>query len=284
MNKNEIIKVKVQKIAYFKADSSWYILNTDRGSALGVVPFEVKIGDYLELEGFFRTSTFNGAQEFVFKTALISIPEDSRALLTYAVSLTKGLGTAKEFIIWEQYGENWKDTEWLDIPGINEEILFDWQDTLKRLEDQKTQTQAISFLLGKEASLTMANAAFKEWKDKTISIVNADCYALAELPHYGFQSIDEKIRLNFGIQDRDIRRVSACILYLMNSMSREDGTRIDRVVLLHKVAELILNVSDLFEKSISNLITANKIVTLGRESFSLYKDWKEENIIWKHIA
>jgi len=129
-------------------------------TAKGVITWEVKEGDMLELEGNWKTSSYTGEQEFDFRTACASIPEDSRTLLTYAVSLTPGLGPAIETSIWEKYGEKWTDALELDIPRIKEQTRFHWLNTLTRIREQKNQANAISYLLGKGCTLNMANAAW----------------------------------------------------------------------------------------------------------------------------
>ncbi|GAG15917.1 unnamed protein product, partial [marine sediment metagenome] len=153
---------------YRKPDSGWSILKTDKGICKGVVEFEPNAGDMLQLEGTWATSNYDGALEFSFKNAILTIPEDPRALLQYAANITKGIGPAIEDVIWIEYGESWREHDDLTgIPGVGESTRWYWQDTLKRLEEQQVQTQTISFLLGKGCTINLATLAWTRWGAKT---------------------------------------------------------------------------------------------------------------------
>lgn len=284
MRKTEIITAVVTRVIYCKEDSDWYILGTDKGTAKGVVLFHTKEGDMLQLEGYWQTSKFDGKEEFVFKTALLSIPDDPRALLHYAVELTKGMGEAAKDKIWEAYGEQWqKEKELEGVLGLSRQARINWQETLRFLEDHVAQRQAISFLLSKSCTLNMATVAWTRWREKTISLVSDDCYRLAELPNYGFTSVDAEIRKSFGIKDGDPRRLDAALLYVLGQLTEQDGTLVDVQDAAKELSRIVPDVANRMKNSISRLIQAKKIAALNTSLIALQPDFENESVIWSRF-
>lgn len=280
--KTETIPVKIEKIRYFKKDSSWYILKTDLGMCLGTVPFEVKENDLLQLNGYWQLSKFDGKQEFIFKSALMSVPEDSRALLHYAVELTKGLGGTAENRIWGKYQEEWSKSNLSEIPKITDATRFNWITTLQRLKDQKGQTQAVSFLMAKNCTMNMAVVAWNTWGDKTVSTVMGNCYELTELPYYGFVLVDEKIRPQFGIPDADPRRMEAAIIYTMQQLTESAGSLVEVETLRNELMKIFP--FDVPETALYQLETKKKIKILSPNVLALQQHWENDIVIYKELC
>lgn len=270
-----------------KPDSKWTILKTDKGKCLGVVAFEPKDGDCLKLEGEWKTSDRTGEQEFHFKAAQLDMPTDSRALLHYAASITKGIGPAKEEEIWKAFGEEWRQTHILTgIKGITADIHWHWKDTLSRLDENEQQTQAISFLIAHNCSLNMANAAWGRWEKSTVSIVDADPYELTKLPHYGFGDVDNGIRQMFGIETHDPRRLRAAIMYSVGKIVGEGNTIIAWDKTVEMASELVPDCKDQFEDAVRVLEEADRLRTLTDDlgldlMLCREEDYKDESAIWK---
>ena len=72
----EIIKTKLERMIYRKADSGWCIVKIQHGTAKGVIGWDAKDGELLKLEGEWKKSAYNGSNEFNFKAAMPDIPED----------------------------------------------------------------------------------------------------------------------------------------------------------------------------------------------------------------
>lgn len=280
MPKLETITVKVERIAFRKPDSLWTIALTDRGTIKGVIGFDVKEGDHVRLEGTWKHSDFNGKDEFDFRGAMLHLPEDPRALLTYAVSMTKGLGEAKELAIWEKYGAEWRNQETLDLPGMGESVQFHWQDTLRRLKEQGEQTQAIAFLLSHGCTLNLATVAWETWRADTAGKVNADPYALCDLPRYGFAWVDANVRPRFGIEPSDPRRVDAAIAYVMGNLAEKQGTAIPGRDVC-EATQVLVSSNGKFEIRIEAMCRAEKLVRLPSGCLALKKDWENEAAIWE---
>ena len=276
----ETLVAQIEDIRYRKEDSLWTIAITDKGAIKGVIPFDVKPGDWVKLEGRWKHSEFNGKEEFDFRACMLHLPEDPRALLIYAVSITKGLGDAKELAIWEKYGAKWQEQETLDIPGIGETIQFHWQDTLRRLREQREQTQAIALLLSKGCTLNLATLAWETWKADTLGKVNADPYVLCELPRYGFAWIDENVRPRFGIAADDPRRIDAAIQYTMGQLAEKIGTALPGGEVCTATQALVPS-DGKFQERIDALRQAEKIVLVADGCLALRKDWENESAIWE---
>jgi len=274
---------------YRKPDSQWTILQCldDSGrnfTAKGVIEFEPRHGDILTLEGQWKQSEFNGQMEFCFKTAALCLPTDPRALLHYACTLTKGLGPVRELEIWEKYGERWQDCETLDLPGLSETVVWNWQETRRRLESQAAQTGAIAWLMSMGCSLNLATLAWNIWELKTHRLVEEDCYRLAELPHYGFSDIDTGIRERFGIADADPRRIQAAILYALDQITSTGNTVAAWSAIFSRVRELLPASGDQFDKAMQSLMRHGKIEMLSGELIATAVDVKHERAVWKRFG
>ena len=283
-----IVPHSPERVCVFRKADGWSIVKVrlDSGkeaTAKGAIEFDPRPGDPLELEGDWKVSEFPGSmgrEEFVFKTAMLSIPEDPRALLHYACQITKGIGPVKETEIWEKYGTAWREQATLDVKGITESTQWAWGDTLKRLKEQNLQTQAMAFLLAKGCSMNMANAAFKAWGANTVGVTEANCYALTDLPHYGFGHVDESIRVAFGIGDNDPRRVQAAILYVLGQVVDAGDTVALWSEVAARVAGMIPGAVKMIDAAVAELVKAEKVVVMHGELLALKADWTNEDAIW----
>lgn len=294
----QIIVVSVQRVVYRKEDSGWCIVHAlpqafgDSGldavgkrlTCKGVIGFEVREGDRLQLEGYFGRSQYNGEMEFSFRTAIPHLPADLASLLHYAVSITNGLGEAREGYIWAKYGERWIEQDTLDIPGVPERVQANWRDTLRKIGEQKHQTQAITFLLARGCTLNLANVAWSEWGTNTIGTVQADCYALAQLPRYGFKGIDQDVRHHFGIGDDDPRRIEAAILYVMGELAGSGSTVQDTGTVQAEAAALVPVTDESFARHVASLVKAAKLRELDGDCLTLVQDYENEAAVFGRFA
>ena len=284
----QTITATLERVRYRKDENGWGIYQTNMGKCVGVIPWEPAEGGILKLDGEFQTSEFDGGQEFRFRAAYPALPEDSRALLSYAISLTKGLGPKREKEIWKKYGDAWKNTAELDLPGITESIKWFWTDTLGRLKDEKLQSDTFGWLLSKGCSMNMATAAWKKWTATTYGVVDANPYSLADLPRYGFGDVDRAIRQKFGIADRDWRRIDAAILYVLKNRITDGSTFVPWTQLETELATVVGDAQDLFETSLDRLINELKRVvktigTDGEPGYSLAEDAENEWIVFERF-
>ncbi len=282
----QTVTATLERILYRKGEpegNGWGIYKTNLGAAKGVIPWEPEIGAILKLEGEFKTSDFNGQNEFVFKSCYPALPEDSRALLTYAVSITNGIGPKVEQKIWERYGESWREVKELDIPGITETAKWNWTDALDRLESEKLRSETFGWLLSMGCSMNMATAAWKLWGEQAFGRVSENCYALADLPRYSFNDVDKAIRKKFKIVDKDPRRIDAAIIYVLKNRITDGSTWVRRERVQAELLTLVADVMELFDPALDRLIAAEKVVKTtdadGEQGYSLFEDAENERII-----
>lgn len=281
----QVLTIKVLKTIYRKPDNGWSLLDTDQGQAVGVVPFDFNEGDLLKCSGWWQNSKRDGKRQFSFTTATLEIPEDSRALLHYAVELTKGLGFAAEERIWAAFGDTWREHELLEgVTGISRTALSNWKDTLNRLKEQVAKTQAIAFLLSKGCTLNMAAAAWTAWEENTISTVSGNCYMLADLPRYGFKTVDDGIRQAFDIGDGDPRRLDAAVLYVVNDKAQSDGTAVQVDKIMDELCKIVPDAADGLSASIERLVEKEKLVLLDLDAVALRDDHENEVAIWERFS
>ena len=280
--KVETIRAVVERIMFRKADDGWAILRTDKGTAKGCIAWEPKLGDALKLEGAWKKSTYNGADEFIFKTAMIDVPESKRALLTYAVSITDGMGEATAEKIWARYGEEWPAARDLDIKGLTAKARDCWSDTLDRIKEQREQAQAVAFLVEHGCSLNMAATAWGKWEVATVSVVNADPFQLASLPRYGFVAVDNGIRQAFGIEDADPRRAAAAVRYLLDENARAGNTLAGLGWLEQRLATICTVAAGQLGRVLDALVQAGAVVVTG-QWVARSADFQNETAIWRRF-
>ena len=273
------ITVQIERIIFGPNATGWCILKTDRGACKGVVGWTPRDRERLTLEGDWKKSDYNGANEFVFKAAMLDVPTDARGLLAYAVEITKGLGSAAEERIWDAYGAEWQAHPELDgVTGVSARSRFEWQSTLDRLKSLDAQAHTIAWLVGKGVTMNMAAKAWTLWEGKAIGVVTADPYALCELPNYGFGHVD-KLRSAWGIGDADPRRFDAAVLYCMGRLAAEGDTAFKCDELTAEVNKCISNVAVDVPASLARLQGAGKVVECGG-CVVRAQDWKNEEKVW----
>ena len=212
---------------------------------------------------------------------MLSVPTDSRGLLEYAISQTKGLGSAAQEEIWETYREGWTKAVPLKLKkSLSESVQWAWKDTIERLELQQAQSQAIGFLMGHKCTLAWSQVAWKEWGEKTVSIVTKNPYMLAELPRYGFLMVEVGVRQSFGIEDLDPRRIEAAIIYALTDLTSSGSTVLTEEAFYKKCNELCPDAITLVEDATYRLNEAGKICFPGMGLISLESDNVNEKKIF----
>lgn len=237
----ETIEIKVNAVRYPKEDVDrknraegqtkiWYILEAEfaggRGSltAKGDMIFRPAVGEYLKLNGVW--AVYNGQREFKFSSAEVNMPVAERDMLRYACELTPGFGPATEEAVWELKGDDWRDIKAGDIKGLTEQKVSALRETIETLRLKEAQHRSIAWLMSKGATPGMAVSAWGVWGADMVGIVTANCYRLAELPNFGFTSVDREVRHAFGIGDNDPRRIEAAIHYCMGLLTERGNTAV----------------------------------------------------------
>lgn len=280
----------VEDIRFPKTDpetpgEQFYILRTDLGTVKGRLSHRPRKGEALQLEGKWEPSKYNGSMEFSFFRARVNIPEDSRALLRYACEMTTGLGPALEERIWETLGPDWKNlAEDADIRGLTPRLVRALRETLDNLALHETESRTMSWLIGLGLTFNLARVAWTKWQAKTIELVTADCYILAELPHYSFRTVDTQLRHRFKLADNDLRRISACIRYFLGQLTESD-TVADWSVLCDLVVKTIGVAPQAVSDHCRDLIAKGRLVPFPKSRrLAKTKDYAAEAAIAAYVS
>jgi len=223
---------------------AWYLLKTDQGTACGEILWRPAEGEKLLLEG--EWNVRSGDRQFKFKDAMLDIPSDPRDQLRYVCAKAKGVGEALELAIWDKWGADWWERAEADvIPRLNGKAFVGLRNAMNEFKLKRDESRAISWLIGKGATLGLAAAAWERWEKTAIGVVQDNCFILADLPRYGFGDVDRLVRRNFDIADDDPRRVTAAVVYAMQRETEWGATLVGWDKLLAAVGEEIASFENL---------------------------------------
>jgi hypothetical protein len=267
------------------------VIDTDRGCISGECGWRPKDGEQLKLEG--KTGTYQGQPQFKFTGAMIDIPVVPRDQLKYVAERTAGVGPAMEEQIWDVWGADWMtDVAPEIITRLSGKVYKSLREAIDLfvLDKEKSEamawlSEAMAWLMGKGATLALSSAAWEKWDKQTISIVQTDCYQLANLPNFGFSNVDNGMRIEFGIGDQDPRRIKAAVVYSMGNLTSQGSTLTTWGELRGKCCEVLRGMytelisaacSEMFGSGVLRPFAAVSSVALGR-------DFENENDIWEFV-
>lgn len=217
--KATVIKVLFPKTLPEAGVPQWYVLHTSAGKVVGasrVVPVQ---GHAYDFEG--EYGVYQGLQNFRFRTFSEDIPDDPRALLDYACSVTKGLGPAYANKVWEDFGAHWGDR--LRSRGEYDKRSMALRETFLRLEADQGRAKTVSQLIALGATPLIAETAYEAWKDETLSLVRQNIYILSRLAGQSFKTIDDRFRERLSIPLNAPLRVKSAIEYAINHEAETNG-------------------------------------------------------------
>ncbi len=265
----------------------WYVLSVMyEGRSLkatGECGHRPNVNSVYDLTG--DWTVWNGTAQFKFKVMEERIPDNPKGLLFYACQLTPGFGDATAEAIWNALGENWQDIEAGDVPRITETKIAALMQTLQDLERRGREAPTIIYLMQHSCTRKMAEAAWAKWLLDTISVVNANCYRLADLPNYGFRTIDNGIRQTFGIEDGDPRRIDAAIRYCFDETTAGGDTVVSWPDYWNAIRELLANVpDDLIYARIAEAFRSGDFILFDSTSeFTSARLYEYETAIWEYV-
>lgn len=280
------LNVIVDKVLYPKEgqDGDWFIIATEHGICKGNIAWRPAPGERLQLTG--KQSTYQGKSEFKFSLAIPDVPVNPRDQLRYVIERTRGVGPATETVIWETLGDDWKSVKSGDVPQLDKgSKLAALQEMIATVEQEAEKSQAIAWLIGYGSTVNMAISAWEMWETSTIGVVQQDCYRLAELPHYGFVHVDQKVRIHFGIADDDPRRIRACVLYSLKQLTSSGSTAIEWPVLRNEAVKNARGFSNLINEMVSEMFQDGALVGfIGTQRIALKQDYHNEQEIWNYVS
>ncbi len=284
-----MIEAKVTKIRYAsepQSGATFYIAETDKGIIKGKSQIGISENQYVRLDGDWQISKFNGQREFLFRSIIPMLPVSSRARFEYACSITKGIGERLQEKIWEAVGEKWETSSLENIPGVGRETRSAWRTTLIELQNQAERAEIFAWMMQAGLTANMAAAAWKLWEKDAAGVIQQNPYRLAELPNYGFKTVDEMImnRPEWEIGILDPRRIKAAILYLLDENAGNGNTSMTLPVCLSKTEDICKGIhkedflTNIQDKDIMlfNLDYGEAAASIARK-----KDFENETAIWK---
>lgn len=263
----------------------FWVVETDQGICKGKSELDINVGDYVTVDGEWRASKYNGQREFLFSSLLPSLPVTSRARFEYACSMTKGIGPAVMEKIWAALGEDWAQSVLDDIPGIGRDTKAAWKTTLIEIENQGRRADVFSWLMQAGLTANMATAAWVKWGEEAAGVVHQNPYRLAELPHYGFLTVDEIVlRGAWGIDRLDPRRIRAALLHLLDKNAGDGHTAVLMRECLEQASVICPDITfDLFREAMETPEVVSIGAEYGIDNTYLARriDYKHETIIWE---
>ena len=280
------LKIRVEQVLFPRTaeQADWYVLATDQGKMSGNMAWRPEPGQRLIVEG--AWGAYLGARTFKFRSAMCDVPTDPHAKLAYVIEKCSGAGHSLLSAIWEKWRDDWEKNYRPDvIPRFGGRLFENFQGALSDVNTEGMKSEAMAWLMAKGATMGCAAAAWEEWEDETVGVVSANCYRLADLPHFGFSNVDRSVRVHFGIEDGDPRRIQAGVLYALRQLTDSGSTAIEW--------------NDLFQASVKLLggIYSEKIVEAVKAMFddgslrgfskshtiALGQDFWNETEIWNYV-
>lgn len=284
--------ITMEKMLAAKPDRKWYFFRAVMGGdgtpetsviCKGSMGWEPQPLETLALIG--EWVVYRGERQFQFKTAKLTLPLDPRAQLHYVCHRAKGIGIAIEQAIWDARKENWRNLQRGEIRKLTDAAYDHFIEEINSFEGYREKAEIISWLEDKGCSEGMAADAYKNWGADTAGIVNTDCYRLAELPGYSFQTVDENIRRNFGISDDDSRRLRSAISYVLRQETEDGSTAVNCWRHLTACQKLLVNIGDEF---IIQCVREMKeegslFIFAGQNMMALKRDYRNEQMIYEFV-
>jgi exodeoxyribonuclease V alpha subunit len=248
----------IERITYYSEETGYTVLRlkpekpmpnlTARDGTVAVVGSFMPLhpGELCRFTGAWTTHPEYGRQ-FKGETVEMLTPASKENLRKYLASgAIKGVGRSTADRILKHFGENVLEIlnenphRLLEVPGISlaraEMIVESWQ--------EKTHTQtSMVFLQGQGISAGLAAKIYKEYGEEAIQMVKANPYRLArDITGVGFKTAD-RIAQTMGFAYNSDERISAGVLYALESLWGEGHVYGPRDVVRNTIAEL-LNLTD----------------------------------------
>lgn len=284
------LEITVERVLYpaeTVEDARWFVLacqDTQKQSIVckGEMAWRPRVDERLKLKGSYVN--YQGKRQFAFKEAMLNIPTDPRGLLKYVCSMAKGVGPTLEEVIWETLGADWPSIKENDIPRLSAKAYDAFISAMQLADEERDKSRIISELIHVGATINMATAAYELWKHDTLGVVKDNPYRLAELPHYGFADVDGEIRINYGIEDADPRRIRAAIVYVLRQITSSGSTVVAWEQLHPACIAKLGGYSGLIVEQVREMFQEGTLKGFeASRNVSLAGDYKNEFTIWEFL-
>lgn len=234
-----------------------------------------------EMTGEFVRHPKYGSQ-FSVKTYTVTIPNSENGIITFLSSnLFKGIGEKKATKIYETLGDNTIHKiidDYTCLKGIipDKDIISIYETLLKYSDSSDTVIKLNELGFNNKDSIKLYN----KYKDKIFNVINENIYNLVD-NDFNFRKIDP-IALKNNYNNLDSRRISSCILYVMEEDIINIGNTYLNIEEIYKKLTNELNTiieEDLFKECLNNLIKTRKIIKENNNYFITRMYEAERNII-----
>ncbi len=225
-------------------------------------------GETLRLRGEWVVDSRFGEQ-FRVQSCLSVLPSTLTGIEKYLGSgLIRGVGPVMARRMVEKFG-----LETLDIIDEDPERLKEVegigpmrrQSIAKAWEEHREIKEVMVFLQGQEVSTAHAVKIYREYREKSISVIKENPYRLAlDVSGIGFKTADRLAR-NMGIDAASPLRAQAGLLHVLSGLVDEGHVCYPIEPLLEKAAELLGVGHDVLEAAIASLGAERRIVVEERE-------------------
>lgn len=259
----------------------WAIIQTDQGTVKGEISWMPVTGEMLRLDG--KWQVYKGEREFAFKSAIAIVPSSARDQLTYLAEQTVGMGPKMAEAVWEQWGETWADNMQPDVVrGLTGETWHNLLEAVQHMRRQQERVNMIAWLMGKGATIAMAEAAWDMWGGQMVGVIQFDVYRLTELHGYGFAHAD-RLRHHFGVTDSDPRRIRAGVIYAMGQLTQGGSTLIRWEMLGPSVAGFVGPYHQIIADTVRELMDERYLIAFAEQgALALAEHYEAETAIWTY--
>lgn len=262
------IRGVVERITYQSAENGYSVLRVavkDYNELITVVGnlIDVNVGSVLLIEGEWTVNKKYGTQFSAYKWEE-TVPATTFGIEKYLGSgLIKGVGPKFAKRIVDMFGTDTisvieDNPEHLnEVDGIGEKRI---EMIVKSWEQQKEIKNIMLFLQSHNVSTTFATKIYKKYGNKSIEIVKANPYKLADdIWGIGFKTADNiASKLNF---DKNcFIRCRSGILYTLNQLADEGHVYAEKEQLIKKSSELLDIEQNFIVEALEKILNTNDLV------------------------
>lgn len=292
----ETLKGTVKRVIYKNEDTGFHIIsfqinNFDGWDSRVVVKgtfFPIAEDDELTIYGEYADDPKYGRQ-FNCETYEVNLPTDAKSIEKYlAAGMIKGIGPARAKKIVKQFKDDTmrvieEEPELLTlIPGITDKTVARIRESMtERLGQQRVMIQ----LCGLGVTLGLAQKLWKNYKEKTLHVIQSDPYKLIDdVWGVGFSKADD-IALKQGMSRTAPKRIQAGIVYTLKTNRSSGSLYMMLPDVIRKSAEVLKIDETKVAQEVQNM-DGHRLTIMGRDNDHVYldKDYRieretEEDII-----
>lgn len=231
-------------------------------TVVGTMP-DLQPGETISAQGSWKVHSLYGDQ---FETASFErvMPQTKEQIERYLSSgMIKGVGASLAHRIVERFGEQTlvimeKEPERLaDIKGISQQGAMD---IATQFAEQHRQREAMMFMQRYGISMAMGLRIYKQYKEKTITVLQTNPYSLADTIHgIGFRKADQ-IAAQLGIPPESPFRIRSAVQFVLQEFTGEGHVFMPKSLLEDQVYRYTGASGILVDNALTELLMDSKIV------------------------